>query len=273
MSQKSQEVSSAVEGNTKLQRARRWCFTLNNYTNEDLSQLSKYFEQTTDFYIIGKEIGESGTPHLQGYFERKQQVRFDTLKKIMPKCHLEKAKGNRLSNVEYCSKTNDYIAKEANNRENRILKNRYSNIVWKPWQQKILSFLELGPATNSRDIYWYWEPTGNVGKTFLCKYLCIKYDAIIASGKKDDIFNQVKNWLDANKDKDPFLILIDIPRSSQGSISYGAIEACKNGLMYSGKYEGGKCVFDWPHIIIFSNDEPDYHKMSADKFKVELIEE
>lgn len=271
MSQKSQEISCPVEGNTNLQRGRRWCFTLNNYTEEDLSQLSAYFDKTTKFYIIGKEIGESGTPHLQGYFERNMQIRFDTLKKIMPKCHLEKAKGNKQQNVEYCSKTGITVTKEVNSRENKILKKHYTAIKWKPWQQEIIDLIEAGPAQNSRDIYWYWEPTGNVGKTFLCKYLCIKYDAIIASGKKDDVFNQINSWLNTNKDKDPFLILLDIPRSAHGHISYGAIEACKNGLLYSGKYEGGKCIFDYPHVIIFANEEPNYTEMSSDKFIVRNI--
>lgn len=266
MSQISQEISSAVGGNTKLQRARRWTFTWNNYTEEDLSQLSQYFETTAEYYIIGKEIGESGTPHLQGYFERKLQIRFETLRKILPKCHIEKAKGNREQNIEYCSKSGNYIAKEQFTRENAIIKKKYSNITWKPWQQQIIDLIETEP--DSRKIYWFWEPTGNVGKTFLCKYLCIKYDAIIASGKKDDIFNQVKSWLDTNKDKEPRLILLDIPRSSHGCISYGAIEACKNGLLYSGKYEGGKCIFDHPHVIIFSNEEPDLHQMSEDRFEV-----
>lgn len=269
MSQLSQEISPAVGGNTKLQRARKWCFTLNNYTDQDLSQLSQQFETTCKFYIIGKEVGENGTPHLQGYFEREHQVRFDTLKKIIPKAHLEIAKGNRKQNIEYCSKGGNFIQKDIHSKENLILRKYYTNVVWKDWQKLVLSILELPPSP--RKIYWFWEPTGNVGKTFLCKYLCIKYDAILASGKKDDIFNQVNSWINTNENKSPFLVLLDIPRSNHGVISYGAIEACKNGLLYSGKYEGGKCIFDHPHVIIFANEEPNHSEMSEDRFVIYKI--
>lgn len=48
------------------------CFTLNNYTNEQLQELEEHldgwFEQKRIAYaIIGEESGDSGTLHLQGY--------------------------------------------------------------------------------------------------------------------------------------------------------------------------------------------------------------
>lgn len=48
------------------------CFTLNNYTNDELQELSDFFdkwyeEETLAYGIIGEESGSSGTLHLQGY--------------------------------------------------------------------------------------------------------------------------------------------------------------------------------------------------------------
>ena len=49
----------------------RYCFTLNNYGPEDLSEICERLRSSSNYFIIGKEIGESGTPHLQCYVEVK----------------------------------------------------------------------------------------------------------------------------------------------------------------------------------------------------------
>jgi len=50
------------------------------------------------------EVGESGTPHLQGYIEMNKPVRFSHFKHRLDGAHWEKAKGSGDSNVAYCSK-------------------------------------------------------------------------------------------------------------------------------------------------------------------------
>lgn len=93
------------EGNTNLprKRARRWCFTLNNYTDEEYEQVSTTFSKNK-FYIIGKEIGKEGTPHLQGYVEFTNEKSLIGLKKINDRIHWEIAKGSKADNIKYCSK-------------------------------------------------------------------------------------------------------------------------------------------------------------------------
>jgi len=45
-----------------------WCFTLNNYTDEEMEQIKNLAPSGIIQYIaFGEEIGEEGTPHLQGY--------------------------------------------------------------------------------------------------------------------------------------------------------------------------------------------------------------
>nr|WAE42361.1 MAG: replication associated protein [Cressdnaviricota sp.] len=119
MSQLSQPVSMK-EGNTKTLsnriRSRRWCYTLNNYTVEQKSQLFTLFSKEK-YFIQGEEIGESGTHHLQGYVEFKNQKDLNFLKKINNKIHWEKSKGNRQANTDYCSKDDKFEEKKEENFE------------------------------------------------------------------------------------------------------------------------------------------------------------
>lgn len=94
----------------RLNRARRWVFTWNNYPETGLDQIRIYLESRNMKYVIGKEVGEQGTPHLQGYLEAKHSVDFDTFKKHFPMVHWEKAKGSKQNNIVYCTKEEDYIS-------------------------------------------------------------------------------------------------------------------------------------------------------------------
>lgn len=260
-------------------RSRGWCFTLNNYEQNDIDTLTLHFEGCE--YIIGKEVGENGTPHLQGYVWFKSARSFKAMKKMIPNAHLEKAKGHKKSNYNYCSKGGDFISTiilpkskvdkklEFRNKLKEKVLLKYKDIMWKPWQQKIIDIIEAKP--DERVIHWFHESQGNVGKSFLAKYIACKYDIILMEGKKNDIFNQVNDCLD--RLVEPKIVVVDIPRCSKEFVSYSALEQLKNGMLYSGKYEGGMCIFDTPTVIVLSNDLPDYEKMSMDRWDViEIID-
>jgi len=51
---------------------RNFVFTLNNYSEEEHETLLKC--DSFKYIIIGREIGDSGTPHLQGYAELKKKT-------------------------------------------------------------------------------------------------------------------------------------------------------------------------------------------------------
>ncbi len=84
MSSQSSSDSSGG-GNTKpppkkqIAPSKRWCFTLNNYTEIDISSIDA-IKSKCDLIIVGKEIGEQGTPHLQGYCEFSNKLRPLSLK-------------------------------------------------------------------------------------------------------------------------------------------------------------------------------------------------
>ncbi len=263
MTQKKPAIILGVGGNTvPLPRARRWCLTLNNYIDDDYHTAL----QLGEFRIVGKEVSDTGTHHLQGYIEFKNPVSLGTLKKRLPRAHFEKAKGNRKSNYKYCSKEGKYesnIVYEGQTLNEKLLE-KYNNVIWKDWQLAIVNLLKL--AADSRSIHWYWESDGNVGKSFLAKYIYLKYNAIVASGSKANVYNQINIWMTANAEQSPKVIILDIPRQDFGYFNYAMLEEMKNGFIYSGKYEGGVCAFESPHIICFANKPPNsQNKLSDDR--------
>lgn len=97
------EVLGNTKTKTRVNPSKYWCFTLNNYTMEHLEHLEHSLSK--DLYIIGKEVGESGTKHLQGYIEFHKRVR--PVEHIgIKEIHWERTKGSREDNIRYCSKDN-----------------------------------------------------------------------------------------------------------------------------------------------------------------------
>lgn len=91
-------------------RSRRFCFTWNNYPLDAEEQLRCFFDRKHAIYLVfGREIGESGTPHLQGYIHLKDAITFRALKSQLPSVHLERARGDGVQNRAYCTKDADFV--------------------------------------------------------------------------------------------------------------------------------------------------------------------
>ncbi|ARO77516.1 rep protein [Circovirus pichong] len=89
--------------------AARWCFTLNNPTDEEVAAVKAWNPSEYHYAIVGRERGEQGTPHLQGFIHMKKKGRLSALKKLLSRAHWEKARGSDEDNEEYCSKEGDVI--------------------------------------------------------------------------------------------------------------------------------------------------------------------
>ncbi len=232
-------------------------------------------------YIFGQEEGESGTPHLQGCVRFDTKQRFTAVAKLFPDqgVHWEKMKRSWKLNVKYCSKEmagdwnrlhgNIPEASRYKPREKRVMEAEYKDVVWRGWQKDVIDICN-GPV-DPRKIHWFWEPEGNSGKSYLCKWLYMNYRCIVGGGKKDNVFHQVAQAFEMDEGGDPQLILLDIPRSAQKWVSYGALEDLKNGFINSGKYDGGQFAWMKPHVICFANEEPDYCEMSMDRWSVKRL--
>lgn len=98
--------SSQKNGNGK--KAKHWCLTVNNYGDADICQFENIKESAT-YFIYGKEVGSSGTHHLQCYLAFKSQKTLAAVKKFWPTGHFEIANGTPEQASIYCKKDEDYI--------------------------------------------------------------------------------------------------------------------------------------------------------------------
>lgn len=90
-------------------QSKYWCFTLNNYTDEEENSLQSWLAESSDYATYGYEIGEEGTPHLQGYFELHSKKRFTAVKSSLrssglERVHLERRRGTAQEASDYCHK-------------------------------------------------------------------------------------------------------------------------------------------------------------------------
>lgn len=91
-------------------RAQYWVFTLNNYTDAERALLDGLVESNSHvaFLSYGREVGESGTPHLQGHLELTTRMRVPQLKAILgQRVHLEVRRGSFDQAQEYVEKDGD----------------------------------------------------------------------------------------------------------------------------------------------------------------------
>jgi len=90
-------------------RCTRWVFTLNNYTDEDVNHLITVLEPLTTYLVFGREIGDSGTEHLQGFFQLNNSTRFNKVKQLIGnRAWLAQARGTTQQASDYCKKDGNY---------------------------------------------------------------------------------------------------------------------------------------------------------------------
>ena len=255
-------VCASPDGNngTSGHAQYKYDFVLNNFTNDELSLLCQTLPTISKKAIVAEEVGEQGTPHLQCYISLKVKKRITELQSQYPcfkRCSFRKCR-NEEALEEYVQKDGKIHLKWGYPTPIAIIQDLY------PWQKEIEKLCMEKP--DARKINWYWEQTGNIGKSAFVKYMVVKHKALFCDGgKKADIINLV-----FNNDMDTCKIVIwDIPRANLGSISYTSLEAIKNGLVCNTKYETGVKAFNPPHIIVFANSPPETpEKLSTDRWNI-----
>jgi len=250
---------------TQSIQSKNWIFTLNNYNEDEESKIHMFLDESCKWGIVGREIAPTtGTPHLQGAFSLISKKRRETLSQIpfFKRAHFERMQGEKSDQDIYCGKGENVYRKGFPAPLN-ILKSEQLY----PWQIRIRDIILSEP--DDRKVYWFWESTGNIGKSTFTKYLAYNYKCLFTNGgKMSDIVNLV-----FNADMDECRCIIwDLPRVVGNHISYGAIECAKNGMICNTKFETGVKLFNSPHIIVFCNFPPEVNdSLSMDRLIVEEL--
>jgi hypothetical protein len=292
-------------------RAKYWCFTLNNYTDQDVIRLSAETNRTSaledvNYIIFGKEVGASGTPHLQGTVCFQSRKRMSQVKSVIGQAHFTLTR-NLSQSIEYCKKDGDFtelgvLPEKENGKRSDIedfknavkedpmitladIRENYSE-VYARYPRFCVSYLEQKKPTIGIDTHVLREWQGNLFNRLLQ-----------APDKREIIFivdrvgNTGKSWfaryychLQENgqivipgKKADMAYVIdptrkvffFDCPRSKQGDfIQYDFLEELKNGYIFSPKYESKIKILKTPHIVVCMNETPDMSKLSEDRYMI-----
>lgn len=173
-------------------RARGWCFTLPNYTDEEIETIKNIEHR---FLIFGREkCPTTGTHHLQGFIHFVNGRSFQAVKRAFPeRTHLEASKGSVDQNIEYCSKEdsspfvsgtapvqgkrNDLVAfvescKETRPTETELIES-FTNVYarYPRFVHKVLNHYHQPGNLAALDNYWYFgEPGTGKSHTARTKY-------------------------------------------------------------------------------------------------------
>lgn len=87
-----------------MAKVRAYCFTLNNPTSNEIP-----IHESERFIIWQREVGESGTPHLQGYIELTKPTRINNMASWLRGAHFEPRAGTREQAKAYCEKEDSRV--------------------------------------------------------------------------------------------------------------------------------------------------------------------
>jgi len=257
----------------QVNKAINWSFVFNNYTEDDILIISAKFKEECKMWIFECEIGEEGTPHLQGFIKLKEKMRPTELK-LNKKIHWELCGGDEIDNLKYCSK--DY----RKNDKVRIFKS--DNVIipcdvvkvikeFRPFQKELLDII-LGPV-NEGKIIWVYDEEGQLGKTEFLRYCNVEYGIPFTyGGKCADIvnlaFNNKKYLLNTNR----ACMLYNFGRETENDkISYKSMEQIADGAISNTKFETGCFVCNKPHVVVLANCMPLIEKMTKSRWIVKYI--
>lgn len=260
-------TSSVEGGNTssfplqdeKLKKiqSRKWFITFWEMT----TKLQEFIEKQKQWVWAKEVCPTTKKVHYHAYIECKTPTKFITLQNMCDKkCDLQKAKGKAIEAFNYIVKDGTYKTNMKYKRQKplKIITELYD------WQKEIISIIEQ--EADDRTVHWYYSKEGSKGKTQMAKYLAVHHDALIIGGRATDIANGLKNYHEANKTY-PEVVLMNLARDVK-NLSYKGMEMIKDGLVVNTKYECSQHIFNSPHLIVFANMEPEYKKLSKDRWHV-----
>lgn len=301
------EFTPSILETWTMSRAKHWCFTLNNYTQDDLDRIAAN-ANFYDYLIYGREVGDSGTPHLQGFVSFPTRVRLNYCVEKIGQAHFTTAR-NVDHSIQYCKKDGDYVeygerpAGKGNRNDLesfkkavisgcvdlKQLRQDYSEIIARYPKfcydfvedhrpKKMIEFFPLRAwqmalydslklEPDTRSIFFIVDYTGNAGKSWFGHYYAFLHD------NAQVLLPGKKADMAFALDPNIRVLFIDAPRSKQGEfIQYDFLEDVKNGYVFCSKYESKVKQLGLCHVVVFMNEDPDMNKLSKDRYCIRKID-
>jgi len=239
-----------------LNRFRNWCFTLNNYDEQEYEEL---WNIKCRYLIIGKEIGETGTPHLQGYIEFDNGKTLSVVKRINPRIHWENRRGTSKQASDYCKKDNNFkeqgmmtsqghrtdldeVTSLILDKDFNPLEHASTYVKYHGGLDKLIG-LTYPPRSSKPMVHWLHGRAGT-GKT---RYVIDKYTDVY-------IKDHTKWW---NGYKQQEVILIDDFDSHLWE--FRVLLLVLDRYPYQGEYKGGYINVNSPIIFVTCEFHPRYY--------------
>ena len=282
---------------------------MNNYKEDDVQRLSS-LKSSVAYLIFGREVGESGTPHLQGFVSFPSRKRLSQCVSLLGQCHFSIARSITKS-IEYCKKDGNFTEigdstslQKQGKRNNlqafkedvqggmfdlRDIREKHS-MVYARYPRFVQEYLRDHRPIMSVPLFPLRE-----WQTQVYQKLQLPPDDRSILFLVDLVGNKGKSWffryyeqthprntqiiLPGKKaDMCMFLretcrvFLFDCPRSKQGEfIQYDMLEQVKNGLVFSGKYEATDKRFPTPHVVVAMNEHPNMEALSEDRYDIMVL--
>lgn len=260
-----------------MSRHRGYCFTINNYTDDDVNRLNNL---DCEYIVFGREVAPTtGTPHLQGYVHFANGKTRSAASKLV-KGHLIAAKGSPEQNFNYCSKDGQVTERGVRPqsctaqgdvererwdrsrvaaREGRFddipsdIYIRYNASLKRIRREDVAAPTNLSPAST----YGVWiHGPPRTGKSTMAR---TEYGTPYLKG--------INKWWDGYDGEETVLIEDFSPRHAPFLVDY--LKIWTDRWAFSAETKGGRIVIRPKLIVVTSNYHPDecFHGVDLDALK------
>lgn len=217
-------------------------------------------------WAIGFEVGKGGYQHLQCRIRfsgdnsnkaEKERV-FNQVKGYLPTAH-----------VEYCSddwsyecKSGRFITSDEEFPGSKVRSCRFGTM--NRLQKQAVRALR---GQNDREVMVWYDPRGNIGKSWLVRHLVETRQACYVPPTIDTIKGIMQFTCSAWDGQG--IIIIDIPRSFKWSEQlYVGLESIKDGFLYDTRYSAKMKDVWGVKLLVLCNVKPKLDKLSADRWAI-----
>jgi Putative viral replication protein len=286
----------------------KFVFTLNNYTDAQYDFIVLQ-ASVVHYLVVGKEVGESGTPHLQGFVCFKTRKSFAGVKTFLkcPTVHVEVAKAP-VEAAEYCKKDGNFVefgslptagkrgdleafkdAVKAGTLTVKEIREAHSETYAK-YTRFCLEYMNDHAPDRKMEMHqlriWQSELNVKLNRPADDRTIMFIVDKVGNTGKSwycdyyERMHKQVQILQPSKKadmayalDCTSRVVFVDCPRVKSDFLQYDFLEEIKNGRVFSPKYESRVKRLEKCHVVVMMNEDPDESKLSRDRYDIVRITE